>query len=125
MGASRELVLSVVDNGDSIPSTIFQRYQADRSEMVASDYARAVLDVSEIGRITITRPNRALRAKLEKLSQKAGMGLTYIKEDTRDIFRGRLTIISDGARANAFGHAAEPLSGWGAVILKRPNFKGG
>jgi len=101
MGANGELILCVADNGDSIPSTIYPRYQADRPmEELTAEYTRKQLDVARIGGITDYATKPGVTSKTWPHADRAGMGLTYIKEDTLNVFKGRLAIISDGARVS-------------------------
>ena len=97
LGAGKELILSVVDNGDSIPSTIFSRHPLS---VQGSGYTKQVLTVEQIGQITDFATHPGITRKIGPLAEKAGMGLTYIKEDTVKIFGGSLSIVSDGAKVS-------------------------
>jgi hypothetical protein len=107
----QELILSVVDNGDSIPSTIFERYAKEEGSDVS--YVKANFDVKKIGVITDFATQPGVTRKTGHLTEKAGMGLTYIKEDTLKVFGGALSIISDGAKVFYKGRNCEPvISEW-------------
>ena len=99
MGKTGELILSVVDNGESIPSTIFSKYHSDQAKsLLPSTYTRAGLDAKTIGEITDYATQPGVTRKTGPFVEKTGMGLTYIKEDTLNIFQGKLTIVSDGVK---------------------------
>lgn len=99
MGASKELILSVVDNGSSIPSTIYSEYYRGKmqyEELKSEKYSR--YDLSCNNKIDIidyaTQPGVTRKKGEEALH--GGMGLSYIKKDTIDTFNGKLLVISDG-----------------------------
>jgi len=110
MGATGELILCVADNGDSIPSTIYPRFKSDRSgENAHAGYARHQLDVIQIGEITDYATMPGVTSKTGPHAEKAGMGLTYIKADTLTVFKGRLAIVSDGARVSYGPEQTDPI----------------
>ena len=99
MGRSRELILSVVDNGESIPSTIYPRYKADYSGAEHADrYDRGSVPLEDRGRIADHATKPGVTSKSGPGSENAGMGLTYIKRDTVNDFAGKLTIVTDGVK---------------------------
>lgn len=104
LGKAKKLVLSVVDNGKSIASTIFNRYLQDKGELIGLD-GKPVLDYD---RNNLSREQKAdiihfatkegVSSKPVSTTKNIGMGLTYIKEDTVNIFKGKLSIITDEVR---------------------------
>jgi hypothetical protein len=104
MGRTGELLLSVVDNGDSIPQTIYPRYLRDTGGPIA-EYDRDALSNEERGKIAHHATKRGVTRKLVVESEKAGMGLTYIREDSVNTFHGKLTIITDRVRNTYVGNS--------------------
>lgn len=88
MGRTNELVLSVVDNGTSIPHTIYLTYR--RSNGIADErpYNREHLEMEEIARITdyATKAGVTSKSGAETEKPDVGMGLAYIREDTIKVF---------------------------------------
>lgn len=105
MGSSNELILSVVDNGASIPETIYPRYLSDKA-MKEGKKEGAVSEAYDRDRIALPlRSEIANHATKKGVTRKtgpeainAGMGLTYIKEDSINEFHGKLTIITDSLK---------------------------
>lgn len=120
MGNTKELILSVVDNGDAIPQTIYPRYYRDlkspekrQAENIPS-YNRQALPVEEKAKITNYATRAGVTRKMGMESQGKGMGLTYIKNDTVNTFKGKLRILTDGLCLKYEGGAAEDpkAEGW-------------
>jgi hypothetical protein len=97
MGKSPELVLAVVDNGDSIPETIYQRYRSDHGQAadMPAQFDRKALEHRQLGEIAHYATMPGITRKTGPASEGAGMGLTYIKRDTVDTFRGKLRLITE------------------------------
>lgn len=110
MGNTNELILTVVDNGDSIPSTIYERYLKDHGS--SSDkrpaYSRHTMPASDRATIADHATKRGVTRKKGAEAQKAGMGLTYIKEDAVDTFHGKLWIITDSIGLRYKKRASDP-----------------
>jgi hypothetical protein len=94
MGTTGELVLCVVDNGMSIPQTLWPRYTSDHS-LSDSDYSSVSLGVENKAAIINYATQAGVTSKESNNPSEFGMGLTYIKNDTVRTFGGKLTIISD------------------------------
>ena len=130
MGRSNELILSVVDNGASIPETIYPRYLRDKSLKKdkegpeTSEYQRDKIKPSLRGEITNHATQKGVTSKIGPESLNAGMGLTYIKEDSINEFRGKLTIITDSIKltyvndANAEPKTDEWYHGWRGNLIR-------
>jgi hypothetical protein len=101
LGASKELILAVADNGDSIPSTIFGRYLREHPTCSAAESpAAARYEPSSLSRearadITDFATQPGVSRKDDRLADQTGMGLTYIKQDTIKTFCGKLRILTD------------------------------
>lgn len=93
MGNTRELILCVADNGDPIPETIYPVYAQDplkKLNLEGSDQLPLGIRADLID--YATQPG--ITRKTGEEAKDAGMGLTYIREDTVKTFKGKLTIIS-------------------------------
>lgn len=101
---TNELILAVVDNGLSIPETLWSRYYHDHkhdnslishlSELydpktVPSEVKAKVTAYATIAGVTSKSTCEATGDKIP------GMGLTYIKEDAIDEFGGKVRILTD------------------------------
>lgn len=98
MGYSKELLLCVVDNGVSIPGTIYQRYN-EVNECVGEmfyDYEREKMPFEKVGDIAAFATKKGITRKVGVDAENAGNGLTYIIDDTICEFDGKITIITDG-----------------------------
>ncbi len=101
VGGSKELVLSVVDNGDPIPQTIFERYRRDHEPKgvldpsVPSTYDRIAMHGELKAKVVDYAMQPGVTRKTGLEEQNAGMGLTYIKKDTLDTFHGKLRVVTD------------------------------
>lgn len=102
MGKSKELILSVADNGDSIVQTIYPRYVADLEEGKTSlastlpfNY-QEVLPTTKRAEIIHHATKAGVTCKTGPEAAGAGMGLCYIKDDTLKTFNGRLLILTAG-----------------------------
>jgi hypothetical protein len=94
MGATKELILAVVDNGESIADTIYSRFKTDHSSQT---HTEAIPEsVERRGEIIEHATKAGVTSKAGKEAEGAGMGLAYIKEDTVEKFGGKLQIISHG-----------------------------
>jgi hypothetical protein len=111
LGNSKELVLCVVDNGDPIPETIAARYDRDH-ESVAEECSSERRIAHELkARIIDYATQPGVTSKVGELGQKAGMGLTYIKQDTLDAFHGKMRIVTDSVCLRySNGSGAKPRS---------------
>jgi len=137
MGNTNELILSVVDNGDSIPQTIYKRYLHDTtiqtigSVWEKSDesfehapYDRNKMSLEEKIAITHHATQKGVTRKKGSKSNQAGMGLTYIKEDSIGEFNGKLTIITDHLKMTYKGNVdlspetSEWFQGWRGNLLR-------
>lgn len=107
MGSSKELVLSVVDNGDSIPQTIYPRYLEEKS-LESRKYDREALSLNERASIADFATHEGITSKTGDDALDAGMGLTYIKNDSVSTFGGKLTIITDHVRMTYQTSLGEP-----------------
>lgn len=98
MGRSRELILTVADNGKSIPHTIYRSYRDNCDKGCPPDYRREETPLETRAAIAnyATKPGVS-RKTLADAGDRVGMGLTYIKEDTVGTFGGKLRILTDGA----------------------------
>jgi hypothetical protein len=94
MGATGELVLCVVDNGVSIPQTLWSRYSRDHA-LPQSTYSSELLNISDKAAVINYATHPGVTSKEANNPSEFGMGLTYIKNDTVKTFGGKLTIISD------------------------------
>ena len=112
MGRTKELILTVVDNGDSIPQTIFPRYLSDNpyeGYPATAAYDRSQLTDEQKGKIAHHATKPGVTRKTGPEAQNAGMGLTYIREDSVNAFHGKLTIVTDGVKLTYADKAeAEP-----------------
>jgi hypothetical protein len=102
MGNTNELVLSVVDNGDSIPETIYPRFRSDHKqgekafiESVPA-YRKGELTAAQRAEVAHHATRKGVTRKTGAESVNAGNGLTYIKDDSLDTFRGKFWIYTDG-----------------------------
>jgi hypothetical protein len=90
-----ELILAIVDDGNSIQETIEKVYK-DKNKSVAE---KTLNELSWEVRADIldfaTEPH--VSSKDLSISAECGMGLTYIKEDAVDKFKGKFTIIGQSA----------------------------
>jgi len=113
MGNTNELILSIVDNGDSIPQTIYPVYMGSHADDI--EYERENLDLDQRAQIAdyATRPGVTRKRGTEAQRPEVGMGLAYIKDDTVKTFKGKLRIITDSV---ALKYAAlsvpDPYSAW-------------
>jgi len=103
MGATRELILTVVDNGESIPATIFERYATDARQSTSgapqptsTPYETLTLRQRADVAHHATKPGVTRKTGLDAAT--AGMGLTYIRDDCVGTFRGNLTIVTDSIK---------------------------
>jgi hypothetical protein len=103
MGNSRELVLAVVDNGDSIPSTILDVFNNHHESHVFLESA----SLEDKRRMVDYATQAGVSRKQPRPDKKVGQGLTYIKEDTVDRFGGKLRIITESAQLVFQGHSSE------------------
>ncbi len=126
MGNSNELILAIADNGKSIPSTIYKVFlefaKKERIkfifpiEKLPDIYSRnLILAEKDLGADDSmnTKNAKAISNIIDFATspgitrmyfsdpdnfKKRGWGLTYIKEDTLETFKGNLFIISDGVK---------------------------
>lgn len=104
MGNTNELILSVVDNGKSIPDTIYPRFLTDKSEeqrtAYSTTYNRDEFTIEQRAEIAnhATKPGVTRKKYSLPGGGGMGMGLTYIKEDSVSTFNGTLTVVTDHMR---------------------------
>ena len=100
LGAKNELILSVVDNGFSIPSTIYDVFLSNRKisnidyDNLPKTYSKKNLKTNDIAVITDYATHPGVTSKKSGVG---GYGLTYIKNGTED-FKGNFDIITDSVR---------------------------
>ncbi|KJU86831.1 ATP-binding region, ATPase-like domain protein [Candidatus Magnetobacterium bavaricum] len=96
MGKTKELVLCIADNGDSIPETIHPTYRDNNpdNEATNSQYNRD-LSTKDKASLADYATQKNVTRKSGDEAKGAGMGLTYIKEDTLSVFKGKFRIITD------------------------------
>ena len=98
LGRSKELILAVADNGDSIPSTILSVYNKNHN---TSYSLKSLQKLSTEIRASIihfaTQPYVSRKPMITE--EDIGLGLTYIKEDTIGKFKGKVRIISNSVQA--------------------------
>lgn len=108
LGQSRELILSVVDNGESIARTILDVYNKNYRTRFNKHFLSRVSLMNRKAIIHYaTQPY--VSSKPMDTDEEIGLGLTYIKEDTINKFKGRLRIISESVQVT-YSHdtKAEP-----------------
>jgi hypothetical protein len=107
LGRVNKLILSVVDNGDPISQTIYPRYISDQSGPTSLEpfYNPLSLNSEQLAAIVHHATQPGVTRKTDADSENAGMGLTYIKQDTVGSFSGKLTIISERIRLKYVGNA--------------------
>lgn len=115
LGAVNQLVLAVADNGDSIPSTIFPAYCADHLEMVnrgSVRYNKDLLAPAQRAELIhyATQPGVTRKIPFLDKSKQIGMGLTYIREDTVNTFKGRLRIVADNVIVTYEPDSSDPFT---------------
>jgi len=111
LGRSRELILAVVDNGDSIASTILDTYNRkygttlDRASLPAAPlHERAKIIHYATQRGVSRKPPQPMDT-----DEEVGLGLTYIKEDAIDKYKGKLRIVSESVQLIYFNSSlADP-----------------
>lgn len=109
LGNGRKLVICVVDNGSSIPQTIFQAYaQQPSSATSPAHYDRQQTPLSERARIADFATKEGVTRKTGPEAEDAGMGLTYIKRDSVNTFGGQLMILTDSLRLTYESDAEAP-----------------
>ena len=106
MGNTNELILSIADNGDSIPQTIYPKYVSDKNpdSGAASGYNRDGLSTDERAIVADYATKSGITRKTGEEAVNAGMGLTYIKEGSVNTFSGKLTIITDDVHMTYSGN---------------------
>jgi hypothetical protein len=100
LGRSREMILAVADNGDSIASTILDTYnRRQAAPLTTNGLAKASLQARADIINFATQPNVS-RKTPNRLGadEEVGLGLTYIKEDTVAKFSGKLRIVSESVQ---------------------------
>jgi hypothetical protein len=95
LGNSRELILAVADNGDSIASTILDTFNQKHGTAVSREaLAASPLHVRATIIHYATQPYVSRKPpKQVSTDEDVGLGLTYIKRDTVDKFGGKLRIL--------------------------------
>ena len=97
LGKSKELILAVVDNGDSIPSTILSVYnEKNKTNYTLKSLYSLPTDIRASILHFATQP--FISRKPMNTEEDIGLGLTYIKEDTINKFGGKVRIISNSVQ---------------------------
>lgn len=101
LGNAKSLVLCVVDNGRSIPETIFNTYIKNKASTESignamnEKYNTETFSLSQRAEIANYATQEGVTCKTGIDASGAGMGLHYIKNDTIETFKGKLRIITD------------------------------
>jgi len=103
------LILAVVDNGDSIQKTILDVYNRINSKKINIDNVKPE-DWKILADILDFATQPLISSKTPEQGEEIGMGLTYIKEDAVDNFKGSLTIISNSVLATYSGKSSNKPS---------------
>lgn len=123
LGRSKELILCIADNGDSIVRTILPVFTKDH-EIELKDEMLQDLPLKTRSEILHFATKPYVTSKPLETNQEIGLGLTYIKQDTINRFNGKLRIISESVQAiYQEDSEAKPLvkewrHGWGGNLLR-------
>jgi hypothetical protein len=99
LGSSDKLILVVVDNGESIQSTITDVYNEKNGKNINKKVLPEGVDWEVRADMLHFATQPFVSSKPTTPGIEIGMGLTYIKEDTVDNFKGDFTIISESVIA--------------------------
>ncbi|MFO1523251.1 MAG: hypothetical protein U1G05_14655, partial [Kiritimatiellia bacterium] len=115
LGTSNEIILTIVDNGESIPETIYPKYLTcqQRNELNLDDrptpqYQRDEITHEERVEITNYATKAGISRKEPREGHITGMGLTHIRDDTVNTFGGKLIIITDKVKLQYKGNSENP-----------------
>lgn len=112
MGNTNELILAVADNGAAIPETIYPSYTCKQgslgAEGAAAAYCRDALSDEERAIITHYATLSGVSSKVVTGDKEIGMGLTYIRDDTVNLFGGKLRIVTESVSIEYKGDVTEP-----------------
>jgi hypothetical protein len=99
MGKSRELILTVADNGDSIPSTILSVFnKKNGTKYDISTLSQQALKIRESITHFATQPYITSKPLSLETNEAIGLGLTYIKQGATGRFQGKLRIICESVQ---------------------------
>ena len=113
MGNTNELVLALVDNGKSIPSTIYSVYAANEKvngRDLPHHYKKDEQIRKSVPKLQTSPRCPESVVRYLTTGKDVGMGLTYIKEDTLNTFHGKFRIITDSVSLKYQGKSTDPYS---------------